>query len=385
MSKKIRVVMQQSMLVKYRIPFFRMLAARDGIDFTLLYGKFPGIPNVPADGLGFHAEYAPFHRLGAGRLAVFWQTAQLQTVRRGRADVAIMAWNTHYVSLLPALLRAKANGVPTILWGHGYSKREGALRRGMRNRLGRLGTTVIVYSHAAARRLCTEGWEPERVFVAQNALDQTPIASARAAWSHENGRLATFQRQNALAGADMLLYVSRFHPENRVDLLLHAVAKLRPEFPRIQAVLIGKVNAEAERMQALAKQLGIEHHVRFLGAIYEEEKIAPWFLSAKVFVYPANIGLSILHAFGYGLPVVTGDNIAQQNPEIDALVRGQNGELFADGDCTALANTLAGLLRDDERRASMGRNASETVQGEYNINTMVDGMEAAIRTCVAGG
>ena len=40
-----------------------------------------------------------------------------------------------------------------------------------------------------------------------------------------------------------------------------------------------------------------------LGSIYDEIELAPWFLTADAFVYPENIGLSILHAFGYGLPV----------------------------------------------------------------------------------
>ena len=63
--------------------------------------------------------------------------------------------------------------------------------------------------------------------------------------------------------------------------------------------------------------------IRWLGALYEQEVMAPWFLSAKVFVYPGYIGLSIMHAMGYGLPVITHDNMDNQSPEVAALRNGK--------------------------------------------------------------
>ena len=39
-----------------------------------------------------------------------------------------------------------------------------------------------------------------------------------------------------------------------------------------------------------------------------------------VVCYPVNIGLSLLHAFGFGLPVVTGNDIGSHNPGIETLL-----------------------------------------------------------------
>ena len=114
-------------------------------------------------------------------------------------------------------------------------------------------------------------------------------------------------------------------------------------------------------------------------ARYNEEALAPWFLCADAFCYPANIGLSILHAFGYGLPVVTSDRVEAQNPEIEALRHEENGLLYADGDARALAGALKMLFDDRGLRQRLSRAARATVCDRYNIARMVDGMEAAVR------
>ena len=117
----------------------------------------------------------------------------------------------------------------------------------------------------------------------------------------------------------------------------------------------------------------------FTGPIYEEQQLAAYFLSSSVFCYPENIGLSILHAMGYGLPVVTSDKVEAQNPEIEALVDGYNGRFYPHGDVAKLADTLVELLTDSHLCASLGANALRTVAERFSLENMVSGFEQAIR------
>jgi glycosyltransferase involved in cell wall biosynthesis len=238
----------------------------------------------------------------------------------------------------------------------------------------------MVYNEAAAARLRDEGFDGERIFVALNSLDQGPIEQARRYWLGASDALCAFRREHQLDPGPVLLYVSRLEPKNRLELLLDATARLRPKFPRLCAVVIGGGD-DLRRLEEAARRLGVSDHVRFLGAIYDEEQLAPWFVSADLFVYPANIGLSLLHAFGYGLPVVTSDDVAAQNPEIEALEHGTNGFFYKSGSAEALAATIATALGDPEGLARMSAAAEATVRDRFNVQTMVDGMEAAIRYC----
>ncbi|MEQ8209929.1 MAG: glycosyltransferase family 4 protein [Lacipirellulaceae bacterium] len=378
-SETIRVVIQQPSLAKYRVPVFRELAAREGIEFDLLYGDLDGIPNVDAQ--GFRSELVPLgqHRFLGTEL--LWHTAQGRAVSKRNADVAVLVWNARYLSLIPTLLKAKLTGVKTILWGHGYSKAESTPRRLIRQSIAKLSDALLFYNQPAADQYLAEGFSENRVYVACNSLDQAPVQAARQHWLDRPDELEAFKHENELNEGPTVLYVSRFETGNRVDLLIEAAAKLRNKHPHLNVILIGKENDEQLRLKALAEELGVTQNVRFLGAIYEEEQLAAWFLSADVFCYPANIGLSLLHAFGYGLPVVTGSHIASHNPEIAALRDGKNGALFPHGDSDALASTLERFLSDSEYRNKLGSNAWQTATEEFTLGNMIDGFEAAIRYC----
>ncbi|MCG8434316.1 MAG: hypothetical protein MJA83_09825, partial [Gammaproteobacteria bacterium] len=132
-SKPIRVVLQNPSLAKYRIPVYRELAAREGIELAVFYGDESGITNVLPD--GFDAELVPLRQWKILGQPLLWHSAQWLAVDRKKADVAILSWNVRFLSLLPALVRGWWNGVPTILWGHGYSQREHPLKLGLRRRI----------------------------------------------------------------------------------------------------------------------------------------------------------------------------------------------------------------------------------------------------------
>jgi glycosyltransferase involved in cell wall biosynthesis len=374
----IRVTLQQPALPDYRIPVFRELAARPGIELLVAYGDgdVPNLANAQPE--GFRAEFAPMRRFRVRGHELFWHSPQFRYATRATTDVLILSWNLHHLTLFPALLRARAAGVRTILWGHGYSKQESSWRASLRHRATRLADATLFYSHAAARSHILRGLSPDRVFVALNALDQGPIQQARGKWLKSPELLAEFQHEQGLAEHPVILFVSRLDPSNRVGLLLEAVAALRdmPRPPRV--VIIGKGPEEAA-LRSRATALGIADRVIFAGAIYDQERIAPWFLSSKVFCYPANAGLSLLHAFGYGLPVVTSGKLESQNPEVEAVLANYNGLLYRDGDAADLAANLRRLLLDSDLCTRLAANAHQTAVDRFDLPNMVDGIEAAIR------
>ena len=190
--------------------------------------------------------------------------------------------------------------------------------------------------------------------------------------------LAQFQREKGIDGEDNIIFVSRLEWANRVDLLVRATALLaKGDRPTVKTIIVG-AGAELESLKRLATELGVSDHVRFTGAVYGEQDIAPYWMSAKVFCYPRNIGLSLIHAFGYALPVVTTDSRESQNPEIDAFEPGENGMTYRDLDVEDLARVLNGMLADRDRTGAMSRRAHQTVLGKFSLQSMVDGMEAAI-------
>ena len=376
--ESIRVAIQQPSLAKYRVPVFRELAKRPGIRLSLYYGDRRGLFNEPPEDLDCHLEH--LYRWKIGPAPISWHRPQWSLASGKHCDVLVLTWNTQYLSLVPGLKRARRAGVGTVVWGHGYSKKERPTKLWLRKKVALMADAVLFYNRTTANRYINElNFPAERVFVASNSVDQRPIQEATSYWEDRPDDLRVFQSKHELDPSQTLLFVSRLHPDNRLDLLVDAVPQLTTDFQRLKVVIVGQGDEEQKRLQELAQRNGVADRLIFAGAIYDEMKLAPWFLSSTIFCYPANIGLSILHAFGYGLPVVTSDRMEAQNPEIEALHDGKNGLFYCHGRADDLAATIRRILSDTNLLTSMRAKAKQTIAGTYNVPAMVDGMETAIR------
>jgi glycosyltransferase involved in cell wall biosynthesis len=161
---------------------------------------------------------------------------------------------------------------------------------------------------------------------------------------------------------------------------------LLPEIIREEPEIIWCVVGDGDKKQELmnlAVALGVEKHVRWKGAIYNEEELAPWFLSAEFLVHPGAIGLSLMHAFGYGLTVITHNNEADQMPEIAALEDGITGFLFEQDSPVSLKEKILGVLGDSELREQASIKALNTVREGYNTKVMADRFMQMVE-CVQG-
>lgn len=378
LSRPARVVIIQPSMGKYRVPVFRELASRPNLSLRVVHATGLGVPNAPAD--GFEAQEQLLRRVRLLGQPFYWQAAHLRELRRD-VDVMVAAWDVHYLSLLPALARARRLGIGTVLWGHGYSKNESRLRRGLRNRVGQRADALLLYNELGRRKLIEAGVAPEKIFVAPNTIDITEATAARQSWLADPQKLRAWRNQNGLSGP-VLLHVARYSPQRRIEMLFDAATRILRRRPDLRIVLIGQgydqppVTREIER-----RKLGAA--VLRPGAIYDEQSLAPYFLSAAAMVFPSHIGLALQHAFAYGLPVVTHGERDSQAPELEALVDRENGLLFEKGSAQDLADRLELLISDKALRDRLGAAGLEAMRTRWSLGRMVDGMVAAISFALA--
>ncbi len=376
-AKRLRVTVVQPSLAKYRVPVFQELARRPGIELRVAYGAVQRLPNVNPDGFEAIPVKAWEGRVGGALLTV--QPSEWTSCSRRRADVVVLRWSPRSATLFPALLRARAAGLPVVVWGHGYSKDPRGKRYGTRVWLAKWASAIVFYEPLTREAYIRDGWNPEKLFVALNSLDHSEIESARGWWQERPDNLAHFRCDQGLDAGPVILFLSRLLPENRADLLIMATAQLAREIPGLKTVIIGSGEPEKERLNALAAREGIARNIIFQDGIYDEIKLAPWFLSADLVCYPANMGLSLIHAFWYGLPVVTNGNLDVQGPEVVALEHGVNGLSYDYGNLTSLVDAMRQIVTNESMRESMSQAARRTVEDRFTIPRMVDGLEAAIR------
>jgi glycosyltransferase involved in cell wall biosynthesis len=166
-----------------------------------------------------------------------------------------------------------------------------------------------------------------------------------------------------------VLGIGRLIPRKGFDTLLRAtaIAKDRASAP-FTVDIIGE-GPEREALGALAEELGVASLVRFVGAV-PYDTLPEHYASADVYVLASHaegMPLVVLEAMATGLPIVATD--VQGVAEL--VADGENGRRFPVEDAAALAERLAELIADAEKRAEYGAASRRRVE-KYDWTNIAD-------------
>jgi glycosyltransferase involved in cell wall biosynthesis len=308
---------------------------------------------------------------------MFWQNGLTIPDAWTFGDVVCVNGAPRFLSNIPILWDAWRRGLGIIWWGHGWSATSVAWRVRLRRQMMRISDVILLYTEREARDFAAQLGPGTPIIGLNNTIDSRPIRDAVAEWSIE--RVSAFRRTHGFAEASLLLFCGRLRswPSTELHVALLALAKLAQQHKALRLAIIGD-GEEKVPLETLAKRLGISDRVIWLGPLFDERQLAPWFISATAFVYPGTVGLSLLHALSYGLPVITHDETRKQAPEIAALEDGVNGYTFRRGDAEHLARLIDRLLTNPELRESMSRRALKTTQEDYSFTNMIARFSRAI-------
>jgi len=268
-------------------------------------------------------------------------------------------------------------GRKVVIWSMVHSHNNNAILEGIRLKWLKLFRYHFLYNDLDIDRLLARGFNKKIMVAMNNGLDQKKIDRIIREWSKE--KLLAWQADKELIDKSCIVSCGRLIAKNKYDLIVRALKDLKTTFPNILWLCIGS-GEERENLEQLSTKLGVENHVWFLGAIYEEEKLCPWFLSSDFFLHPAAIGLSIMHAYGYGLPLITHDMEELHGPEFVAFESETRGRVFKEGDAESLARTIGDLLLDQENLATMKLNVQDVVRTKYNVDIMSNRFTELVKT-----
>ncbi|MGE0078236.1 MAG: glycosyltransferase family 4 protein [Bacteroidales bacterium] len=215
-----------------------------------------------------------------------------------------------------------------IWWSQGTMGHQGILGKWLRGLAYRKSDGIFAYSEEGKKNLIGIGVQNEKIVSVGNAINNDDYGFNKfynQQFSEENKPFT-------------ILFTGRLTHAKRVDILLHSLKILNESSPqKYKCIIVG--DGIIDELKVLSKRLGIENIVDFVGSKYDEE-IAYFFQNSDIYVFPGGIGLSILHAFSYGLPVITTDNFDLHYPEIELLKPTENGDTFIDNNFVDLAQKI---------------------------------------------
>lgn len=186
---------------------------------------------------------------------------------------------------------------------------------------------AICQSESMRADLATVRGTPANLFVVPNPIDVAKIGRAAAATVVLRGRPA-------------LASVARLVPLKGYDILLAALARVRPRHPEIHLTIIGD-GPERSRLDALVARLELADAVTFAG--YQAEPL-PAVRAADLFVLASRYDAfpnAALEALACGTPIVLTD-CPGANAEL--VIPGVNGELAVASEPAAVAAALERAL-----------------------------------------
>lgn len=380
---KCRLVILTEIISPYRIPLFNCLAQEPGIDLHVLFlsESDPGLRQwkVYKEDIKFSYEVLPSRRMRLGSYNVVLNGRVVHSLRQVSPQ-AILCGGYNYVASWQALLWARAQGVPFVLWSESnrYDARPGrALIEMLKAEFLRNCDGFLVPGQAAHDYLRLLKIREDGIFVAPNAVDNDLF-----------GALALAARKDACAMRRKLdlpdryfLFVGRLVEEKGVFELLRAYAgldfRLRSE---VGLVFVGDGPCRA-RLQDEAKNLAGEA-IKFAGFVHREQ-LPAYYALAETFVLPTYTdtwGLVVNEAMACGLPVIV-SRVA--GCVADLIREGWNGLIVEPRDISSVRSAMEILATQKDLCANMGVHAARRI-AVFSPRAWSAAVADAIRTILGG-
>jgi glycosyltransferase involved in cell wall biosynthesis len=212
---------------------------------------------------------------------------------------------------------------------------------------------AILVSSAAASSLVTSGVAaPDRVVPLPDGVDLQQFRPGLGD--------AALRASLGLTGRRVVVFLGVLTPYQGVDALLDAVPRVAVDVPDVHFLVMGYPNEAHYR--ALVQTRGLAPWVSLPGRVPYAEA-ASWLGLGEVAVSPkqslTEANGKLLNYMACGLPTVATDT------PVNRELLGEHGAFVPVGDADALAARLVDLLRDDDRRRTLGEALRRRAEQEF--------------------
>ena len=272
-------------------------------------------------------------------------------------------------NMIGALLR-KSTGLPVVSTVHSDYKLDYMGRPFARLTFGAINAWALRHldyrigvSDAMVDLLIDRGFPPDRFYAIYNGIDFTPAPSQGERLAYLRGLGADVEENSVVVGI-----AARLNPVKDMSTLIRGFAEGHKSCPRLRLVIAGD-GEERQKLEDLAKELGVEKEVTFAG----------WISGGMDRFYSAldvNALTSLSETFPYALTEGARFHLATVATAVGGIPylidQDVNGYLFTPGDWQTLGRYLAALGNGDALRREMGEKLYEKASAKFSIQSTVD-------------
>lgn len=337
------VVVIQGRVPHYRVGLFSELQECEGIDLLVCHSGSP-----VGDRHGFRERVLKSIKVGP----FVWQRGLIGALREADSIVAMFDLRWLGTVVAWALYRRKTN-----FWWWGIGCGRSRFANGCRRFLARRSAGVILYSKQGGG-FAQYGPKEVNIVIAPNSVTTPAVKEAV-----EGDVRRSFVFLGALE--------SRKGFEELLEAFSSALGRLSTD---CDLTIIGS-GPEGNSWKLLVKEKGLSGRISFEGQCTDDEALNQMVGPALAVVLPKQAGLSILHSFAFGTPVIAG-RCAISGGELENIITGYNGVLYDSRE--DLVEILLYLDRNRDEAARMGENARRHYEQFRGSSPMVGAFERAL-------
>ncbi len=333
---------------------------------TIVVTLYPGgeleeeVKNIPG------IEYICLNR--KGKYNIFTLFTIFRLLRKNKVDI-IQPFLTPatFFTLLPAVLNGTRVKIVTergsmrriISKGYSFYLR-------IEDMLTRFADMVIPNSKSGKDYLITRGIKASHITVVYNGINIQRLIPNSADIKRIRDTLG-LTGNTKVVGISASLTALKDH-----DTFLRAAQIVSGTIPKVKYFILGDGPLRQE-LETLARELGIESRVLFLG---NQTEVSPYLSLLDVVCLSSNqpegCSNAILEAMALGKPVVA----TRVGGNVELVEDGKTGLLVPIQDPKALADAILSLLNNPEQAREMGKQGKDRVAKDFSLERMVRDYEA---------
>ena len=177
-----------------------------------------------------------------------------------------------------------------------------------------------------------------------------------------------------------IIFIGKISPKVNLDTFLERLIKFNSKC-NLNIVTTTKSIKIIERKLNYLKEKNNLITVKLFLDKFDNSSLINIFNSSHFMIYPGSVGLSLIHSFNFGVPVILPFGKYYHMPEIEAFKNGHNGFYYedtSDNFIRTLHKCLNIYMLDDYKRLS--NNSLDTVRFNYNTENMVNNLIYFLKT-----
>lgn len=266
-------------------------------------------------------------------------------------------------------LLAKTLNKKVFIWMHGLKSKKEQHWRGKLKiyPFYKMSDIFLLYGDYSRNLMIQKGFNPNKMYCIYNSLDYDKQLIIRKSLNKTNIYINYFNNN-----LPVLIYIGRIQKVKKIDLILISMVILKQRGIHCNLVIVGE-NADELSFSKQIVDAGLESNIWIFGPCYKEEVIGELIYNADVCVSPGNVGLTAMHCFVYGTPVITHNNFETQMPEFEVIEPGLTGDFFEENNLWDLTDKITNWISlEESKRDNIRLLTYRIIDEKYNPHYQIE-------------